>query len=96
MSVTEGLGSSGQTKDYKIGMCCFSAKHAAVRKKSKDWLTQNQDNISEWYYMPTSGLQSNTMKYVSGLEIETVDTCTITILLTRIKVEAKWILKDIT
>ena len=27
---------SGQTKDYKIGMCCFSAKHAALRRKSKD------------------------------------------------------------
>jgi hypothetical protein len=23
-------------KDYKIGMCCFSAKHAALRRKSKD------------------------------------------------------------
>ena len=22
---------SGQTKDYKIGMCCFSAKHVALR-----------------------------------------------------------------
>jgi hypothetical protein len=31
---------SGQTKDYKIGICCFSAKHAAVRKKSKDWFSQ--------------------------------------------------------
>ena len=29
---------SGQTKDYKIGICCFSAKHAALRSKSKDWL----------------------------------------------------------
>ena len=29
---------SCQTKDYKIGMCCFSAKHAASRRKSKDWL----------------------------------------------------------
>ena len=29
---------SGQTKDYKIGICCFSAKHAALRRKSKDWL----------------------------------------------------------
>jgi len=27
---------SGQTKDYKIGICCFSAKHAALRRKSKD------------------------------------------------------------
>ena len=33
---------SGQTKDYKIGIiCCFSAKHAALRRKSKDWLAQN-------------------------------------------------------
>ena len=24
---------SGQTKEYKIGICCFSAKHAALRKK---------------------------------------------------------------
>ena len=24
---------SGQTKDYKIGMCCFSAKCAALRRK---------------------------------------------------------------
>ena len=39
---------SGQTKDYKIGICCFSAKHAALRRKSKDWLAQNQDNVSEW------------------------------------------------
>ena len=29
---------SGQTRDYKIGICCFSAKHIALRRKSKDWL----------------------------------------------------------
>ena len=38
---------SGQTKDYKIGICCFSAKHAALRRKSKYWLARNQDNVSE-------------------------------------------------
>ena len=27
---------SGQTKDYKIGMCCFSAKHAVFRRKGED------------------------------------------------------------
>ena len=27
---------SGQTKDYKIGICCFSAEYAALRRKSKD------------------------------------------------------------
>jgi hypothetical protein len=26
---------SGQTKDYTIGICCFSAKHATLRRKSK-------------------------------------------------------------
>ena len=26
---------SGQIKDYKIGMCCFSAQHVALRKKSR-------------------------------------------------------------
>ena len=25
---------SAQTQDYKIGICCFSAKHAALRRKS--------------------------------------------------------------
>ena len=36
---------SDQTKDYKIGMCCFSSEHAPLRRKSKDWLAQNQDNV---------------------------------------------------
>ena len=31
---------SAQTKDYKIGICCFSAKHTSLRRKSKDWLAQ--------------------------------------------------------
>ena len=26
---------SGQTKDYNIGICCFSAKHTALRRKKK-------------------------------------------------------------
>jgi hypothetical protein len=40
---------SGQTKDYKISICCFSAKHtSALRSKSKDWLGWNQSNVSEW------------------------------------------------
>jgi hypothetical protein len=39
---------SAQVKNYKIGICCFSAKHAALRRKSKDLLARNQDNVSEW------------------------------------------------
>ena len=38
---------SGQTKDYTIYICCFSAKHAALRSNSKDCLAQNQNNLSE-------------------------------------------------
>ena len=26
----------GSNQNYKIGICCFSAKHAALRKKSKE------------------------------------------------------------
>ena len=44
---------TGQTKDYKIGICCFSAKHAALRRKGKDGLVRNQDNVSEWGNMST-------------------------------------------
>jgi hypothetical protein len=39
---------SGETKDYDICICGFSTKPAALRRKSKDWLTRNQDNVSEW------------------------------------------------
>jgi hypothetical protein len=46
---------SDQTKDYKIGICCFSVKHAALRRKSKDWLARNQNNVSEWSDMSTHG-----------------------------------------
>jgi hypothetical protein len=36
-AVDRGFGHrSGQTKDRKIDICCFSAKHEAVRRKSKD------------------------------------------------------------
>jgi len=40
----------------KIGICCFSAKHAALRRKSKDWLVRNQNNVSEWGDMSIRGL----------------------------------------
>ena len=37
---------SGQTKDCNIGICCFTAKHAAFRIKCKGWLSQDQDGVS--------------------------------------------------
>ena len=39
---------SGQAKDYKIGSCCFSTKHAALKRKSKAWLAWNLNNVSKW------------------------------------------------
>ena len=47
---------SGRTKDCNINICCFSAKHAALRRKSKDLLARNQNNVSEWSDMFTRGL----------------------------------------
>jgi hypothetical protein len=38
---------SGKAKHYKIAICCFSDKHAALRRKSRDWLAWNQDNVFE-------------------------------------------------
>jgi hypothetical protein len=47
---------SSQTKDYKIDICCFSTKHAELRRKSKDWLAQNQDTVTKCGDMSTLGL----------------------------------------
>jgi hypothetical protein len=47
---------SGQTKECKIGICCFSAKSASLRRKSKDWLARNQNNVSKWNDISTRWL----------------------------------------
>ena len=47
---------SGQTKDYRIGIGCFSVKHSALRRKSNDWLARNHDNVSECGDMYIRGL----------------------------------------
>jgi hypothetical protein len=57
---------SGQTKDYKIGICCFSAKHAALRRKGKYWLVRNQNNVSEWSDMSTR--EHRSINTVSSIE----------------------------
>jgi hypothetical protein len=38
---------AGKSKDYKICIFCFSTKCVALRRKSKDYLVWNQDNMSE-------------------------------------------------
>ena len=47
---------SGQNKEYRIGICCFSVKHAVLRRKSKDWLARNQKYVLEWNNMSIRGL----------------------------------------
>jgi hypothetical protein len=47
---------AGQTKDYIIGICCFSNEHEALKSKSKDWLARNQDSVSVWSNMSICGL----------------------------------------
>jgi hypothetical protein len=47
---------SGQPKDYEIGMRCFSAKHAVLRRKSKNWLARDQNKMFERTDMSARGL----------------------------------------
>ena len=47
---------SAQTKVFKIGICCYSAKHAVLISGSKDWLALNQEDVSEWSDMSILGL----------------------------------------
>jgi hypothetical protein len=61
---------SCQTKDYKIGICCLFAKHTALRRKNKDWLVRNQDNV--WgdmsirgpLFQPTSTIKIHSICYL--------------------------------
>ena len=47
-AVDSGIDSwSGQTKNYKISICCFCARHRTLSGQSKDWFALNQDNVSE-------------------------------------------------
>ena len=50
----------GSNKDHNISICCLSAKQAALRRKSKDCLAQNQDNVSEWANMSIRRINGGT------------------------------------
>ena len=48
-SVVDRAFEPGRVKlKTEIVFCCFFAKHTALRRKSKDWLAQNHNNVSEW------------------------------------------------
>jgi hypothetical protein len=54
-------------KDYEIGIYCISTKHAVLRRKCKDWLARNQDNVSEWRY---SGIRDSSDEYQTSKKYE--------------------------
>ena len=44
---------SGQTKDYEIGIYCFSAKHEGLRRNSKDCLAWIMCLSERYVYLQT-------------------------------------------
>ena len=53
---------SGQTKNYKIGICCFSDKHAALRRKSKDlmlWKISADQNLQSSFLQKLPNIWNN-------------------------------------
>ena len=65
-AVDRGLEArSGQTKDYNIGICCISAQHAALRRKSKDWLARNQNN----FVLPSTGFELTPLIHCSTIRL---------------------------
>jgi hypothetical protein len=46
IAVDCGFKPRGQSKDYEIGICCFSTKNAALKSKSKDRLGRNLDDVN--------------------------------------------------
>jgi hypothetical protein len=52
---------SGQTKDHKISICCFSTKYAALGKKSKDGLARNQGLTAGRWFTPGTPVSTVTI-----------------------------------
>ena len=47
---------SNQRLKNGTGICCFSARHAVLRGKNKDWFIRNHDNVSDWSDISTRKL----------------------------------------
>ena len=56
MLVSSTVDRRFETQSGEIGICYFSAKLEALRRKNKEWLTRNQDNMSEWGDMSVRSL----------------------------------------
>ena len=53
-------------KTIKLVFVASPLKHVALRRKGKDWLARNQDNVSEWDNVSSRGLL---FQWVSGLAL---------------------------
>ena len=51
-----GLGFEPRSVKPKTIKLVFVASHAALRRKSRDWLARNQNNVSEWGDVSIRGL----------------------------------------
>jgi uncharacterized HAD superfamily protein len=49
-------GGVNQVKPKTNKLVFVTSQYAALRRKSKDWLARNQDNVSEWSDISTHGL----------------------------------------
>ena len=49
---------SGQTKDYNIGIRCFSANLTVLRSENKACLARDQHNVSKWSDMSNHDMYS--------------------------------------
>jgi hypothetical protein len=64
--IDQGFSADPVKPKTTIGVCCFFAKHAALRRKSKDWLARNQDNVSDCCFSELALKKSNSSCW--GLE----------------------------
>jgi hypothetical protein len=54
---------SSQVKDYTIGICYFSAKHAVLKRTSKDWLGPKKQDMSYRFISYTFQICGCTFQY---------------------------------
>jgi hypothetical protein len=52
------------TKDYKTGMCCFSANHAALKRKGKDNLPVPYNKFTNLEYKTLNNDVSFAVQYI--------------------------------
>jgi hypothetical protein len=66
-SVDRGLyPQSSKPKDYSIGVCCVSAKHAALRRENKNWLARNHYKLFRSRQHVPTGQSADVVQKLGG------------------------------